>query len=246
MILRVSIIVFLFVFFTSCKNHYIKQKEEFAHLALKDNSENKTSLDSISRFKKKVDAETGRIISISEGELTKDGAETTLGNFVCDALLYAAANKFKEEKTDLVILNRGGLRTNLPKGEIKVINIFELMPFENEMVSVKITGEKLLEFLPLLLEKKHPFFGFKIKIEGTKITSALINNLEIEKTKIYTLITSDYLANGGDNFFFLKDPLGVKNYNIKIREAIIAYCDYLAINNKQIIPYKDGRLEVSK
>lgn len=246
MIIRIPLIVFLAVFFTSCKNHYIKQKEEFTHLSLKDNSENKTSLDSITRFKKKVDAETGRIIGISQGELTKDGAETTLGNFVCDALLYAAENKLKEEKTDLVILNRGGLRINLPKGDIKVVNIFELMPFENEMVSVKITGEKLLEFLPLLLEKKHPFYGFKVKIEDAKITSVLINNSEIEKTKIYNLITSDYLANGGDNFLFLKDAVGVKNFNVKIREAIITYCDYLAAHNKQIIPYKDGRLEVSK
>lgn len=246
MILRIAILVFLSIFIPSCKNHYIKQKEEFVHLSLKDNSENKTSLDSISRFKKKVDAETGRIISVSQGELTKDGAETTLGNFVCDALLYTAENKFKEKKTDLVILNRGGLRTNLPKGEIKVVNIFELMPFENEMVMIKITGEKLLEFLPLLLEKKHPFYGFKVKIEGAKITSVLIKNSEIDKTKIYNLITSDYLAGGGDNFLFLKDPVAAKNYNLKIRDAIITYCDSLTANHKQIIPYKDGRLEVSK
>ena len=143
-------------------------------------------------------------------------------------------------------MNRGGLRVNLPKGEIKVLNIFELMPFENELVLVKISGEKLFDCINYLAEKKHPYLGLQLKIENGNIKEAKIKNDEIDKSKTYTIITSDYLASGGDNFVFLKEPIELKKSNLKIRDAIIEYCIYLSENKKQIIPYTDGRFQISK
>lgn len=246
MILRGFIVLAVQIFLVSCSKHYAKQKQEFSHYSFPDKTEKASEKDSVLRYKQKVDAETSRQIAVSTGELTKDNAETTLGNFVCDALKYASEKAFKDKKSDLVVVNRGGLRTNLPKGNIKVIHIFELMPFDNEMVLVTVSGKKLMEMLPLIGDKKHPFLGMKIKIAGNKVTSALINGEAIDENKNYTLITSDYLFNGGDNFVFLKDPVEVLYSNIKIRDAIISYCDYLTANNKQLTPYTDGRIEVSK
>ena len=160
--------------------------------------------------------------------------------------LDAVKKEFKNANIDVVILNRGGLRVNLPKGDIKVINIFELMPFENELVLVKISGEKLLDGINNIAEKKHPFLGLKLKIENNKVKDAQVNSAEIDKTKIYTIITSDYLAAGGDNFLFLKAPFEIQKSNLKIRDAIIEYCIYLSENKKQIIPYTDGRFQLSK
>jgi len=143
-------------------------------------------------------------------------------------------------------MNRGGLRVNLPKGDIKVINIFELMPFENDLILVKISGEKLLEGVATILEKKHAFLGLRIKAEKNKIPEVTINNVAIDKTKIYTVVTSDYLAYGGDNFIFFKALVVMEKSNLKIRDAIIKYCNYLTESKKQIIPYTDGRLQISK
>jgi 2',3'-cyclic-nucleotide 2'-phosphodiesterase (5'-nucleotidase family) len=245
MILRVFVIIIVQLILLACNKHYYKQKEDFIHYSLKGNQEKTAALDSIFKYKTKVDAETGKVIANAINDLTKDGAETTLGNFVCDALKFEGENVFKI-KPDVVIVNRGGLRINLPKGDIKVATIFELMPFENEMVMLTVSGEKLKEFLPLLLEKKHPYWGLKVRIENNKINSVLINELQIDNAKNYNVVTSDYLAGGGDNFMFLKSPVAIKKCEIKIREALINYCIYLTENKKQIIPYLDGRLEISK
>jgi len=246
MISKIHKVIILQFFLLSCTKQYVQQKHEFKHYTLKETEAKKQTNDAFAAYKLKVEAETGRVIANSADEITKDGSETTLGNFVCDALIYTAGSKFKNEPIDLVIVNRGGLRTNLPKGDIKVENIFELMPFENEMVLVTVTGENFLKALPLILEKKHPFSGLKMKIENGKITSVKLNGLEIDETRLYNVITSDYLANGGDNFTFLKDPKKLKNSDLRIRDAIINYCEHLTKNQKQIIPYKDGRLEISK
>lgn len=230
---------------TSCTTNYVKQKENFTHYSLKENSENKTVQTTISNYKLKVDAETEKIIATSTDAVLKDGNESTLGNFVCDAMVYSSKKEFKNTTIDLVLMNRGGLRINLPKGSIKVITIFELMPFENELVLVEITGEKLLEGLQTIIEKKHAFLGMHLKVENSKITEATINQLAIEKNKNYTILTSDYLANGGDNFVFLKNPLTLEKCNLKIRDAIINYCTFLTENKQQIIPYTDGRFQLS-
>lgn len=242
-------ILYLFLsllIFSSCSKTYLKQKADFTHYSLKENTESENAKIAIAEYKVKVNTETEKIIGNTTDALLKDGDESTLGNFVCDALKYSAEKEFKNLPVDVVLINRGGLRVNLPKGDIKIINIFELMPFENDLVLVKISGEKLLEGIQLIIEKKHSFMGLKIKAENNKLTEATINNIALDKTKIYTIVTSDYLAYGGDNFIFLKEPFAMEKSNLKIRDAIIKYCYFLTENKKQIIPYTDGRLQISK
>jgi 2',3'-cyclic-nucleotide 2'-phosphodiesterase (5'-nucleotidase family) len=134
----------------------------------------------------------------------------------------------------------------LPKGDIKIGTIFELMPFENELVLVTIKGEKLLEALPTLHNNPHPFYGMKVVFKDNRVVLATINNNQIDKTKNYNIITSDFLAYGGDNFLFLKNPVELKKSNLKIRDVFIDYCNYLTQNKQQIIPYTDDRLHISK
>jgi len=242
-------ILYLFLsvlIFASCSKHYLKQKQDFSHHSLKESPESQAAKVVIAEYKAKVDAQTEKVIASSTDILTKESDESTLGNFVCDALKYNAEKEFKNLPIDVVMVNRGGLRVNLPKGDIKVVNIFELMPFENDLILVKIKGEKLLEGIKVIVEKKHSFLGLKIKVENDMLMEATINGSLIDKEKNYAIVTSDYLANGGDNFIFLKDPVQVEKSKLKIREAIINYCIFLTENKKQIVPYTDGRLQISK
>jgi 2',3'-cyclic-nucleotide 2'-phosphodiesterase (5'-nucleotidase family) len=244
---RLPYLYLLLFLFASCNKYYLKQKENFTCYILKDSSiESVSTKNIISTYKTKMAGETEKVIATSTDALTRNGDESTLGNFVCDALKFVADSLFTLSKPDLIIVNRGGLRAELPKGEIKVSNIFELMPFENEVVLIKISGEKLERFLALFEHKKHPFFGARIRLSNNKAVDFLIDNKPLEKSKIYTLITSNYLSNGGDNFTFLKDPTSIIYSGKKIRDAIIDYCNYLTKNGKQIIPYTDERLEISK
>jgi hypothetical protein len=85
-----------------------------------------------------------------------------------------------------------------------------------------------------------------VKMKDKQVTSVSLGASAFDKDKEYNIVTSDYLYNGGDNFNFLKEGSEAKYLDIKIRDAIILYCDELARNNKKIVPYTDGRLEVSE
>ena len=72
--------------------------------------------------------------------------ESLLSNFSAD-VYREAATEFSGEKVDISMVNLGGLRTTVPAGNITVRKVFELMPFENELVIVWIKSYKLLELL---------------------------------------------------------------------------------------------------
>ncbi len=238
--------IFLVLLINACSRHYVSYKQDFKHFSVKEEKDQKKISDSISIYKAKVDSETGRVLCMSVRELTKEGDESTLGNFVCDALEYSA-NKYSEGiKPDLILANRGGLRANLPEGELKVLNIFELMPFDNELVILKLKGKKLGELLEHLKEKRHPFSGMKITGFRSPNENMIVNGVPLNDEKEYILITSDYLANGGDGLTFLQGAEHLEKFSLKIRDAIIEYCDHLTLDRKILAPHIDGKYELAK
>lgn len=83
------------------------------------------------------------------------------------------------------------------------------------------------------MDKKNPI---NIKIFGQ----------DWNENENYIIVTTDYLANGGDNCFFFENPVKTESTGVKLRDAIIDYCRNLTKLNKRIIPYKNGRITVSK
>jgi 5'-nucleotidase len=154
--------------------------------------------------------------------------ESSLGNLYAD-ICYKKANTIFHKETskniDFALFNYGGIRTVIPKGEITVKNIFELMPFENKLVIVELTGEKtkaLFDYLQMRKEA-HPISHVQLKIENDKISSILVNNTPFDTSQNYYVLTHDYLQHGGDNMEFFKDPVHLFKTEYKVRDAIIDY-----------------------
>jgi 2',3'-cyclic-nucleotide 2'-phosphodiesterase (5'-nucleotidase family) len=121
-------------------------------------------------------------------------------------------------------MNTGGLRTPLPKGAIKKSKVFELMPFENELVVLTLSGEKTFEMFQFIAKKGGiPVSGFKMGIKDSNVVSVKVGEIKFDKSKKYRIVTSDYLANGGDKMIFFNNPLKRVSLNLKVRDAIIEY-----------------------
>ncbi|WP_332037835.1 5'-nucleotidase [Salegentibacter sp.] len=160
----------------------------------------------------------------SEGELN-----TAIGNMMADIVMEQANPVFKSrtgKEIDLVLLNKGGIRSGLNKGKVNARSAYGLMPFENEIVIAELSGEKIMEMLEYLERAKtaHPVSGVQIEMDSDfKITSAKIQGDEIDTERTYFVATSDYLQQGGDNMNFFKDPVSLYNVDYKLRNAIIDY-----------------------
>ena len=157
-------------------------------------------------------------------DLTKDSPESTIGNFVTDLCLnYAQA--------DICIMNQGGLRTNIYKGYVTREKIYELMPFENELVTLEINKETFKSLINYIVNQGgEPFSGMTIiasKNEKTIYMDSIVNiDNHFKNNNHITVLTSDYLANGGDNMYFFKE-IKQNKLNLKLRDVIIDYCSQM-------------------
>ena len=89
------------------------------------------------------------VVGIADISLEKKQPECTLGNFMVDAFLTMAAEKYNT-KVDAAILNYGGMRlTQLPAGNVTNGKIFELMPFDNLLILQKLKGAVVQQLLDL-------------------------------------------------------------------------------------------------
>ena len=201
----------------------------------------------IAPYKKEMDKIMNEVLVISDTALTKDLPEGSLGDFVADAVLKKANDMYKpadQVPASICLLNNGGLRAQLPKGNITRGNAFELMPFENAIVILTLSGEKTKQMFQSLVEfNGAPFAGATVSSRAKKITELKIGGQPFDVNKNYKVVTSDYLAGGGDKFDFFKDPVKIDILNYKLRDAII---DYMIEQNKKGITLKskkDGRIK---
>ena len=167
----------------------------------------------ISPYRKSLEEEMGAFVGRAECTMTKERPEGTLGNFTADLLQEFAINYFADSASNLKIitlLNNGGLRAPINSGEILMNSVFELMPFDNEIVFVKVKKEKFTELIDYL-EKTggEPIAGFR------KDDAAFETD--------FWIATTDYLAEGGDKMTFFQEPLAYISTKRLLRDEIASF-----------------------
>ena len=176
-----------------------------------------TILAIITPYQVKIEDQMNEVLTYTKNDLEKGKPQSTIGNFVTDLCLnYADAH--------ICVMNNGGLRTTISKGEITRGKLYELMPFENELVVLELNKDDYIGLLNYIGSRGgEPFSGITIAIN--KDGKILSNSwpVNFEKGEKVRVLTSDYLANGGDEMSFFHEKEQQK-VGIKLRDAIIDYC----------------------
>ncbi len=220
-----------------------------SHIVINDNKVDSSIYKAMLPYKKTHDEQMYSVIAKSEDALVKADVESTLGNFFCDAVIYETKKLLGKDSAmvDVAIFNKGGLRNSLPKGNITIGNIFELMPFDNELVLLKLSGVQFKDMCYKIVEKGGiPVGGMRLIMKGSTPTDITIKGKPFDETKDYWVVTSDYLANGGDSYNFFKDAKERKVMNVLLRNVIINYCEDITKLEQVIKPNLDGRIQLSK
>lgn len=184
----------------------------------------------------------------------KNEEEHALGNFFTDFIRDVTG-------ADVSIYNGGGFRTIWKEGNISVANVFEMSPFDNNIVTFSMTGEELINMLKQTEESTtygfYPVSGLKLQILQTSNSKKLIsaklfdgiNDIEIEKNKTYKVASNNFLLNGGDDFAKVMKWYKIKDfedYN-DTRDNLIAYLKNVQlINSKNYIDELNPRILVIK
>lgn len=199
----------------------------------------------IKPYRDRIDADLNTVLGNAPETLDKSGEwQTPMGNFLADITFEKSDKVFqlREKKAiDICLLNHGGIRSIIPKGNITARTAYEVMPFENSAIVIGLKGEQILEIVNYIISEKkpHPLKGMTFTIDkNNQPTTILVNEKALDENKVYYVITSDYLSNGGDNMIFFKK--GVEKYDLdyKLRNIIIDYFK----ENKTITANKDIRI----
>jgi len=197
-------------------------------------------------YKAKMEAEMSQVIGHSAVLMSKKSSDTLpeslLSNFFADAVMREA--KKRDPSIDFGMPStKGGLRVDLPKGDVTVSNIFELMPFENETVVYTLTGRQVMELLDFVASTNgQPVTGISLKIKDLKLLEAKVNGQEIDPDKTYRVLTSDYIGGGGDKVPVFKDIKDRKILGLKIRDALMDYVREMETQGKLLNSSLDGRI----
>ena len=160
----------------------------------------------------------------NDGELN-----STLSNMFADAtyeMSNPVFNKMSDKNIDIVLLNNGGIRSIISKGNVSEKTAFELMPFENSIVVLELSGLSIFKMIDYLRKVKlqHPISGLQITLNNDySVNEVKINGVSIENEKKYYVATTDYLLEGGDKMYFLAETTKTTDINYKMRDILIDY-----------------------
>ncbi len=188
-----------------------------------------------------------------KGELRKGGyGAGSLGNFVSDGMRARASIKLGKP-VDLAIMNGGGLRRqNISEGDLRARDIFELLPFENALVALDLTGEQVLKILGVVVSSREAQSGARITYitkadKSAALEKATLGNKEIDPKATYSVVTIDYLVNvGGERYAVLREGKNTKALGITLRDALMDYVKAETAAGREIKPSLDGRFYLDK
>ena len=235
----------------SCKEQYKLTNSKSGNNEINNELSTNNFLETIILpYRIELDLKMNEVINTSLIDMEVGSPEGLLGNFVCD-LIHIKAKEISDKPVDFCLLNNGGLRTPLPKGEITRGKIFELMPFENEIVIVELSGKNMLDLIEYIKTKSVimnsrkagvPVSGLRMIINEDKVSDVKIANFAFDANKNYRVVTSDYLANGGDHMDFFLNPISIENTGMKLRDAILAHIINLNHEEIELNATLDGRI----
>jgi len=164
--------------------------------------------------------------------------ESNIGNLICDAMREAAG-------ADIAFQNSGGIRANIPGGKITLEQVYALLPFDNTLVVMELTGRQVLRIL-----EKNAAGGYGIlqvsglrvtydlgKPDGERVVKAETAGRPLEPERRYRVATNDFLAAGGDAFSIFRDGQNIRCGD-DLRDLFSAYLK----KHSPVQPEVEGRL----
>jgi 5'-nucleotidase/UDP-sugar diphosphatase len=174
----------------------------------------------IAPYEKTISARAAERLGESRSELRKsDTEESALNNMVADALRETTASQ-------IALQNVGGIRATLGRGFITRGAVFDVIPFQNTLVTMNLTGQQLKQ---VLNRRVLAVSGVRVswdttRARGSQLVSATLSGGQpIQDAAQYSIVVNDFMAAGGDGLLELTQGTAPRDTGILLRDAIASY-----------------------
>lgn len=197
----------------------------------------------IAPYRAKLAEEMNLVVGHLAEALEKGYPESGLGNMVAD-VLQVEAQRLLGQPVDFALANSGGLRRpDLPAGPITRKMIFELLPFDNRLVVLSLSGKTVVQLIEHMADRG----GWPVSetlryvIQDGRAVDIRIDGEPIHEDRTYRVAMPDYVANGGDDCAFLVD-FPQEDAGVFMRDAVIHYFAQARQQNRALSFPLDGRV----
>ena len=161
-----------------------------------------------------------KVVIYSSAEIEEAQPESALTNLVADMLIHAAQPYIDNDYPTMSLTNMGGIRSNFPKGAVRVYDIYSTLPFNNSVVVAVMKGKDVREILENFAhrERFEALGGVRILVEDKEIENCLIDGQPLKEDGLYNLVTIDFLLDGGDRFHIGSEAVSIKRTGIVMRD----------------------------
>jgi len=188
-------------------------------------------LNYVATYGRHIDEVLDKKLAFAPQKISKEDGpyNTSEGNLMADIVMEQANPIFKSrtgKNIDFVLLNFGGIRSIISKGPVSARTAYEVMPFENHIMVVRLNGLSVKKLISFLVRNRttHPISGIQIVLDKKdSIRSVEIQGIPFDDNRDYLVATSDYLLGGGDNMIFFNEALEVTDIDYLIRNAMVDY-----------------------
>ena len=179
-------------------------------------------------------ADVKKVVGYSTRVMVRKKPECELYDWFIDELIRATADS-TGKKIDIGISNRGGIRIDMPAGEILCDDIQSMFPFKNNLCYVALHGRDVRAILDQMAATSFQILGgVKVVAKNGKIVSATVNGEPLDDDKVYGVATINFLLDGGDGYSIGKNAIETIFCNGWLYDTMIAYVKSLTAAGKPV------------
>jgi 2',3'-cyclic-nucleotide 2'-phosphodiesterase (5'-nucleotidase family) len=171
----------------------------------------------IGPYRDSLKGEMNRVVGYAPMNMMASRPSSTLMNWVADAVFADQTRTVRLSTPTFCLLNKGGIRSTINKGEITFGDVFKLMPFDNQIVWVQLPIECLADIESFIRATGGEPIA-NARVEKGKL---VVNGMR-EGVTHFWVITSDYLMNGGDKAAFFSKRTEVNQTGRLVRDALMS------------------------
>lgn len=185
------------------------------------------------------------VIGYSTNAMDVSYPESALSDWFVD-IIMAKTEKLAGKKVDIGVVNFGGIRIDMPQGDIILDDMLSMFPFKNQLVYVEHTGKQIRTILEKMAADRFQVLGgVRVVAEGGKLLSAEIGGEPIDDDKVYGLATITFLLEGGDGLTLAENALSVTAFEDEdIIDAVLEFVYAETAAGRPIEYQTDGRVVI--
>lgn len=185
------------------------------------------------------------VVAYSTGRWDKGYPESELSNWLID-IMIAKAEALAGKPVHMGVTNFGGIRADMPQGEVILDDLLSMFPFKNYLVYLEHKGSTIRRIIEEMAARHIQVLGgVRVVIKDRKVVSIEIAGEPLDDDKVYGVTTVSFLLTGGDGLFMAKDALSITEFpDVDVIDAVLEHVHAETAAGRTLEYKTDGRVMI--